>query len=755
MANLPKIASSLGLGALFFTLCSPALQAADDFEVDVSLNQPLFELGDETTISISGPPGSVACLVFGTAKGEFVLQEIATLGFDPAGAITAVDLPNMPGNGELEVSFTTSCDSLNLADAPLFLQVLLFPPDNPLPACASEVVPLIWANGDCERCLADNTTDPALSTEPDGFVFEAPGLGGQFRFTGASSIEERADGTATLAGFLEGVENPGRRLALQVELSGRLDCLDAAFPPSGFPDLKVAPSALFGNGGVIDPQAWHYYTEGVGSIAGFGDALGAAVRLDLDGAIQLGRGADGRTADFGVCGSFTSSIEEQPQDDDVVLAAGGNLRLIAGQSECPTTNVDKCATEGMVDNHAVFIRDYPGSRRWNFVDGPGRWREFTDGTAQLEGRIVNDDDPTCCFDILIRYDGVLFPGQFGHPPTGSPALNGLPSGLLEDNGGPVMPETFQYYTETEGVMFGCDAYEGAVVRIDRRETAQQVGFGANLNDEDFGTSGWIGLNRLVEPNGDKELPLFSEGDTNMDLSTCPDFQTLPILAYSFSSLAGTTAFDSDGLFELAFNEADGQIGWVLEGETTGIEFEQEVGGDSCLVRPSGTDTSYLLEKLQESNAITVQAFFRQSDLQENFARIVTFSSGENSQSLNFSLIGTMDDGNGRARVRLATNQGVVNEGVDANWDADEPVVLAFTYNQVGDGYVKVYLNGEEVDRFELDGDFEGWPERQFQIGNEVGGGDPLDGMFYDLQIWNRELTPEELLEESDTLQAAL
>ena len=134
---------------------------------------------------------------------------------------------------------------------------------------------------------------------------------------------------------------------------------------------------------------------------------------------------------------------------------------------------------------------------------------------------------------------------------------------------------------------------------------------------------------------------------------------------------------------------------------------------------------------------------------------MTFSSGENSQSLNFSLIGTMDDGNGRARVRLATNQGVVNEGVDANWDADEPVVLAFTYNQVGDGYVKVYLNGEEVDRFELDGDFEGWPERQFQIGNEVGGGDPLDGMFYDLQIWNRELTPEELLEESDTLQAAL
>ncbi len=755
MSSLFRIAPSLGLGALFFSLFPPVLQAAESLDVEVSLNQSIFELGQETTITISGPPGAGACLVFGTVKGEFVIDGIATLGFDSAGSISAVDLPSMPASGEMEIDFTSSCDNLELANGPVFMQVLLFPLGNPLPACASEVISLIWANGECERCLADNTTDPSLSIQPDGFVFDAPGLGGQFRFTGASSIEERADGTATLTGFLENVGNPGRRLGLQMELAGRLDCLDAAFPPSGAPDLKLLPSAFFGNGGTIDPQTWHYYTTGEGSLAGFGDAFGAAVRLDLNGALQLGRGADGRTADFGVCGSFTSSIEAQPEDGQVVLVGGDNLNFVAGQSECPATNVDKCVTEGSPDNHAFYIRDYPGSRQWDFVDGPGRWREFTDGTAQLEGRIANVDDATCCFDVLIRFDEVFFPGQFGYPPAGSPTLSGLPDGLLQENGGPVDPGLFYYYTETEGVMFGCEAYEGAVVRIDRRGTAQQVGNGANLNDEDFGTSGWLGLHRLVEPNGEKELPLYSDGDNNVDLPNCPNFQMLPVLAYGFSSLGGNSVYDGGGEFELVFNEADGEIDWVLEGTTTGLDFEQQSGGDSSLIRPSGTDTSYLLEKLQESNAMTVQAFFRQSDLQENFARIVTFSSSDSLQDRNFSLIGTMNNGNGTARVRLATNQGVVNESVDASWDAEDPVVLAFTYDQVGDGFLKVYLNGEEVDRFEVDGDFEGWPEREFLVGNEVGGGDPLDGRLYDLRIWNRELTPEELLEESSALQAGL
>ena len=756
MFNLPLPQLSLGLAVSLASLSSAPAYAAEGSDVGLSVSQSIYALGDTAQLSIDGPAGGTVCLVFGTAKGEFEVGGIGTLGLDADGILAALDGGSLSSTGQLDFGFEISCDQEALANIPLFAQVLVFPAINPLPACVSEVIPLRFVNGECERCIGDTGTDSAVSTQADGFAIDAPGLGGRFRFMGASDIHENTDGTATVSAFLEGIDQPNRRFGMQIQLSGRLDCGDAAFPPSSGPDLKLLSSAYLGSGGSIDPNSWHYYTAAEGQLAGFGDAVGASVRLDLNGPVQVGLGADGRSTGFGLCADFTSSILTQPEDDSTTLASDNNVSMVTGQVECAPTNVDKCATNGEVDDHSFWIRDYAPQRDWMFVDGPGRWREFTDGTALLEGRIENVDDSDCCFDVSVRFDNVLFPGQFGHPPAGSPQVGSLDPALLMENGGPVDSSTFHYYTTTEGVMFGCKDFEGAVVRIDRRGTSYQVGTGANEKDQDFGASGWLYAIRLEGPDGDKTLPESSFADINVDLANCPDFMQLPVLAYNFSSLAGTTAYESQESFDLEFNEADGEIDWVLENTTTGLSFNQShLFGEASLVRPAETDNEYLLKSLQDSNAFTVQAFFRQNSMDVPWARIVTFSSSTNLSSRNFSLIGRMEDGQGQAVVRMNTNHGVVNEFVDATWDAGEPVSLAMSYDRIGGAHIKVYLNGVEVDRISWDGGFEDWVERPFVIGNEAGGGRPFGGELYDVKIWNRPLSEGELLEQSTELHAGL
>ncbi len=139
----------------------------------------------------------------------------------------------------------------------------------------------------------------------------------------------------------------------------------------------------------------------------------------------------------------------------------------------------------------------------------------------MRGRIESLSDPDCCFDLEARFRGVLFPGQFGYPPAGSPQIGDLPDALLVENGGPVDPDTFNYYPDSDGVLYGCKGYEGAVVRIERNGPAFQTGFAANDKDEDFGASGWFNTFLVRQSSGGKTLPATGDGDLNHDLVTCP------------------------------------------------------------------------------------------------------------------------------------------------------------------------------------------------------------------------------------------
>ena len=78
-----------------------------------------------------------------------------------------------------------------------------------------------------------------------------------------------------------------------------------------------------------------------------------------------------------------------------------------------------------------------------------------------------------------------------------------------------------------------------------------------------------------------------------------------------------------------------------------------------------------------------------------------------------------------------------------------------SYDRTGGAHLKVFLNGVEVDRISWDGDFDDWVERPFVIGNEAGGGRPFGGELYDVKVWNRPLSEEEILEQSTGFHAGL
>lgn len=152
--------------------------------------------------------------------------------------------------------------------------------------------------------------------------------GGQFTETGLD--------TATYIGAIENISDPCRRFSVQLDLSGRLDPTDAAYPPPGSPHVTPFVVANYvSNGGIIDTNTWHYYTDAVCIMNGQLCMEGAQIRLDDTGpAFQVGVGANEFDLQFGGSGWFDATVLSQPTNGPAISPtfAGGDINIGFGNS---------------------------------------------------------------------------------------------------------------------------------------------------------------------------------------------------------------------------------------------------------------------------------------------------------------------------------------------------------------------------------------------------------------------------------------
>ncbi|MEQ8764609.1 MAG: hypothetical protein RL885_11825, partial [Planctomycetota bacterium] len=176
-----------------------------------------------------------------------------------------------------------------------------------------------------------------------------------------------------------------------------------------------------------------------------------------------------------------------------------------------------CPDEGKTDDYG------PGGRHawWTNCIGddfrfdneePRAFVENGDGTARLTGTVYDRNDSRNKWMIDVHFSGRVDPGDENYPPEGSPKLE-LHDNAYVDNGGPVDPETWHYYTQTEGMIIGLRDNEGCDIAVSRMGPAFQVGLGANGKNVHFGASGWLDM--VVDCP--RQHPFSCKGDFNIDL----------------------------------------------------------------------------------------------------------------------------------------------------------------------------------------------------------------------------------------------
>ena len=226
-----------------------------------------------------------------------------------------------------------------------------------------------------------------------------------------------------------------------------------------------------------------------------------------DGGYAFGGLAGGSYSVKIVASSLPSGFVETYDLDGVATANQATFSLAAGQTR---TDVDfgyrtpppagqNCATASAGDpaynqypsGHAFYM---PGiGTDFIFTPAPGTFTALADGTAHLVGTLRSVSNPNNAFTVDIQLSGYS-----ATPPAGSPQIELLANAYVQ-NGGPIDPSTWYYYTGFTGTLTGIGNYAGAVIDIARVMSAFQVGVGANGKNTQFGASGWFSLNVVSQP----------------------------------------------------------------------------------------------------------------------------------------------------------------------------------------------------------------------------------------------------------------
>ncbi len=227
-----------------------------------------------------------------------------------------------------------------------------------------------------------------------------------------------------------------------------------------------------------------------------------------------------------------------------------------------------------------------------------------------------------------------------------------------------------------------------------------------------------------------------------------------VLHYDFDNQDGHWVTDRVGDIDLKIKEGNGDVDWINDSWGTGVYFDQSThSGTARIQTESSTDAAFLRERIQATNALTVQVVFRQDGAHQYGSRLISYSSGTDIEDRNFSLLGRDDDGNWfRNKTRLSHSEGTFNDGPYEAWTSDSPCVLAFTYDANAGDELKVYVDGELIyTDSSSKGDLSSWIDRHLFLGNEEWETRPYRGALYDVKIWDGALADWEIQHEADEM----
>ena len=210
----------------------------------------------------------------------------------------------------------------------------------------------------------------------------------------------------------------------------------------------------------------------------------------------------------------------------VSLAAGQTkldvdfgYRTPPSNPQCVDEAINDPAVQGAGANHAFWL---PGiGTDYQFTPTPGSFIQNPDGTANMNGTLRSLSNSNNAWTVSIT-----FTGRTTVAPAGSPKKELKASAYIE-NGGPVNPATWIYYTGYNGTLTGLNNNAGAVLNITRVGPAFQVGVGANGKNLNFGASGWYKWTLVSQPNSGACLPTTGQGDINVDIVQCPPTTPAP------------------------------------------------------------------------------------------------------------------------------------------------------------------------------------------------------------------------------------
>ena len=175
-----------------------------------------------------------------------------------------------------------------------------------------------------------------------------------------------------------------------------------------------------------------------------------------------------------VASTLPAGMAETYDLDGVASADQATFALAAGASRAdvdfgyriPPGNQQYCAIESFSDpvynsgpnGHAFWL---PGiGTDLVFTPSPGSFTVSNDGTATLTGTLHSKSNPANGFTVTVSFSGYTTTA-----PAGSPKKELFASAYVQ-NGGPIDPSTWVYYTSYTGTLTGTGNYAGAVIQLD-------------------------------------------------------------------------------------------------------------------------------------------------------------------------------------------------------------------------------------------------------------------------------------------------
>ncbi len=162
-----------------------------------------------------------------------------------------------------------------------------------------------------------------------------------------------------------------------------------------------------------------------------------------------------------------------------------------------------------------------------------------------------------------------------------------------------------------------------------------------------------------------------------------------------------------------------------------------------LLRAEG-ELSRLYDALRASNALTLEVWIITGDsVQGGPARILTFS--QDTTNRNFTL--GQDEDIYIARLRTTTTDANGEPASFTPRDVVTPALTHLVFTRAADGVTRWFIDGQMLREGVVEGDFSNWGASYgLALGNEIAGERPWLGTFYLAAIYDRALTPEDVLQ---------